>query len=359
MTDAQLVRALRRIDLFEKFKTDTLVGLVRACPTVRLADGDVLFRYGSTGSTLYIVLEGQLQVFRGPRIIAEVGANEYIGELALLESLPRSASVRALGDATLLEMPREAFHTYLRSDPEAMAAMMRTISRRLRKTLDDTQAAYEQVNLLVHDMLNLVNILGGASIVLDGLPADDGNRKFLEFILAAQDSLRLMMQSALQKARGTEAPYVMEPARLDTLVRDCLERDLALHADLQFATIDVQVETPIEEMLCNVLDMRRVIVNLVLNAAQARPAGTTITIRLQQDAEHTRLFVSDTGPGIPTPIAPLIFEPHFTTRCNGNGLGLSSCRDIVERLHHGTLKCVSAEGRGTTFTCELPRQPLA
>jgi signal transduction histidine kinase len=354
MSHEQIVCALRHIDLFESFKSQTLQRLIHGCLTRTLSHGDILFTYGSTGSSLYIVLEGQLQVFRGTRMIATVGPNEYIGELALLESVPRSASVGALGNVTLLEMPRKAFEVYLRGDPEAMAAMMRTISRRLRGTLDDTQTAYEQVNMLVHDMLNLVNILAGASVVLDTLPAGDENRRFLEFILHAQTELRDLMQAALRRARGTDAPYVKEPVNLDALVRDCLDRDLALHSDLKKVTVRVHVEAPIAPVTCHVLDLKRVIANLLINAAQALPPGGTILVAVRQDAHTTTLSVTDNGPGIPTTLTSLIFDPHFTTKSNGHGLGLSSCRDIIERCHHGRLTCLSSEGTGTTFLCELP-----
>ncbi len=354
MTDEQIVCALRSIDLFETFKPQVLERLIRGCLLRTLAHGEVLFSYGSTGSSLYIVLEGQLRIFRGTRAIATVGPHDYIGELALLESAPRSASVSALGEVTLLEMPRQAFERYLRGEPEAMAALMRTIGRRLRGTLDDTQTACEQVNMLVHDMLNLVNVLGGASLVLDSLPAADGHRKFLDFILHAQDELRDLMQTALQRARGTEAPYTKQAVQLDALVRECLERDLVLQSDLKKVNVRVHVEPPINAVTCHVLDMKRVIVNLVINAAQALPPGGTILVAVRQDAKKTVLSVTDNGPGIAAPLTALIFDPHFTTKSNGSGLGLSSCRDIVEHRHHGRLRCLSSEGTGTTFVCELP-----
>ena len=354
MSHEQIVHALRGIDLFENLSPQTLEHLIHGCATRTLADGDILFACGSTGSSLYIVLEGQLQVFRGTRVIATVGPNDYIGELVLLETAPRSASVGALGSVTLLEMPWEAFKSYVRDDPEAMAVMMRTISRRLRRTLDDTQTAFEQVNMLVHDMLNRVNVLTGAAIVLDSLSSGDENRRFLEFILQAQYELKDLMQEALRKARGAAAVYVMEPVKLDTLVRECLERDLVLHADVKQVTVRVHVEVPLAPVTCHVLDMKRVIANLVINAAQALAPGGQILIALRQDAERTVLSVTDNGPGIPPALTVLIFDPHFTTKSNGNGLGLSACRDIVERCHRGRLTCLSSEGTGTTFLCELP-----
>jgi signal transduction histidine kinase len=351
----QIVCALRSIDLFRPFKPHVLGQLVSRGATRTLAHGDLLFAQGSSGTSLYIVLDGRLQVFRGSRVLATVGPNEYIGELALIESAPRSASVRALGTATVLEMPRAAFEPYLRGEPEAMAAMMRTIGRRLRTTMDESQTACEQVNMLVHDMLNRVNVLGGASLVLDTLSPGHDQRQFLEFILHAQQELRDLMRAALDRARGTDAPAAKQPVQLDALVRDCLERDLALHSDLQKVTVRVQVDAPIAPVTCHILDMKRVIANLVINAAQASSPGATVLVAVRQDARKTVLSVHDNGPGIPPQLIARIFDPYFTTKPNGRGLGLSSCRDIVEHRHHGRLRCLSSAGSGTTFVCELPR----
>ena len=162
------------------------------------------------------------------------------------------------------------------------------------------------------------------------------------------------MQTALHRARGADAPYAKQPARLDALVRECLERDLVLHRDLKQVTVRVHVEAPIAPVTCHVLDMKRVIANLVINAAQALPPGGTILVAVRQDAQKTVLSVTDNGPGIPAPLTALIFDPHFTTKSDGNGLGLSSCRDIIERRHLGRMRCLSSEGAGTTFVCELP-----
>jgi signal transduction histidine kinase len=64
--------------------------------------------------------------------------------------------------------------------------------------------------------------------------------------------------------------------------------------------------------------------------------------------------VTDDGPGIAPHVMPLIFETHFTTKANGTGLGLSSCRLIVEDLHGGRIQCRSVLGAGTTFTVDIP-----
>jgi len=64
--------------------------------------------------------------------------------------------------------------------------------------------------------------------------------------------------------------------------------------------------------------------------------------------------IEDQGCGIPEDLAEKIFEPHYTTKENGNGLGLSSCRQIIEERHGGTLTFRSSPGLGTTFIFTLP-----
>src|SRR5215470_13941276 len=109
---------------------------------------------------------------------------------------------------------------------------------------------------------------------------------------------------------------------------------------------------------------RQIIVNLVDNAAQALadPGWTpsddrqrTITVRTEAAGPHVRISVEDNGPGIPQDRLPKIFEPLFTTKSFGVGLGLPTVRQIVEQ-HGGTIDVESTVEVGTVFTIWLPRQ---
>lgn len=107
--------------------------------------------------------------------------------------------------------------------------------------------------------------------------------------------------------------------------------------------------------------LRQVLINLVRNAADASPAGATIT--LSAELSHVRidrqptpvmsLSVRDLGPGIPPEVQRRLFDPFFTTKANGTGLGLSISARVVEG-HGGTLSCETTPGAGTIFTVHLP-----
>ncbi len=99
--------------------------------------------------------------------------------------------------------------------------------------------------------------------------------------------------------------------------------------------------------------LKQAILNLVNNALAAMPEGGTLGLSLVQSAEETRILVSDTGVGIPEDKLAKIFEPYYTTRENGTGLGLTITFKIVKE-HGGEIGVLSRPGQGSTFTITLP-----
>jgi signal transduction histidine kinase len=102
--------------------------------------------------------------------------------------------------------------------------------------------------------------------------------------------------------------------------------------------------------------MEIVIVNLLMNAIQAiGEQNGTIKIRIREEESHVLLSVSDSGSGIPDDILGKIFDPLFTTKQIGTGLGMSSCKSIVE-YHGGLIEVSSTVGKGTTFVLMMPKK---
>jgi signal transduction histidine kinase len=99
--------------------------------------------------------------------------------------------------------------------------------------------------------------------------------------------------------------------------------------------------------------LRRALLNLVQNAAEAMLQGGTVTLAGQCTATHVQLQVRDTGSGISAARLTQIFEPLHTTKPGGTGLGLYIVQQIVA-AHGGQVTVASVEGQGTTFTLMLP-----
>jgi signal transduction histidine kinase len=99
--------------------------------------------------------------------------------------------------------------------------------------------------------------------------------------------------------------------------------------------------------------LRGVFINIVRNAIQAIEKIGTITIRTSKEGRMCLITISDTGPGIPDDIRAKIFEPNFSTKSEGMGIGLAIARRVIED-HGGTITCQSEPGKGTTFEIRLP-----
>jgi two-component system NtrC family sensor kinase len=107
--------------------------------------------------------------------------------------------------------------------------------------------------------------------------------------------------------------------------------------------------------------LQQALVALLVNAVEAMKGKETgereLTLRLQGNADEVQLEVGDSGVGIPPEVQPQIFEPFFSTKENGVGLGLAVVYGIVER-HGGRIEVDSEVGRGTRFRLRLPRRPV-
>jgi signal transduction histidine kinase len=99
--------------------------------------------------------------------------------------------------------------------------------------------------------------------------------------------------------------------------------------------------------------IKQALLNLIKNAVAAMPEGGVLRIETRKSGEEVQLKLSDTGTGIPEQIMDKIFEPYFTTKPFGTGLGLTIVFKIVKE-HFGDVSVSSREGEGTTFTLSLP-----
>jgi signal transduction histidine kinase len=100
--------------------------------------------------------------------------------------------------------------------------------------------------------------------------------------------------------------------------------------------------------------IKQVLINLILNAAEAlASSGGVVALRTVHNGQQVCLSVSDNGPGIPPQHQARLFEPLFTTKTRGLGLGLAISQEIAQR-HDGYITAHSTPGQGTTFTVMLP-----
>lgn len=123
---------LHGIPLFSGLDKRQLLRLGQLTDEVDVADGRTLMRQGERGDELFIVIEGKLRVERDGQVIAHRGAGEFLGEIALVDEGPRSATVISDGPARLLVVGHRAFHTLMDEFPEIQLVVLRELARRVR-----------------------------------------------------------------------------------------------------------------------------------------------------------------------------------------------------------------------------------
>ncbi len=132
------VEQLRATPLFAELPEASLELLCAQAEPMRLQPGETLIEEGSVGDSLFVVLRGELDVAKrsgeGELPLARVGPGAIQGEMAAIEERPRTASVRAVGEAEVLRVPRGALIDVLGSGPDAALAILRTVLGRLRST---------------------------------------------------------------------------------------------------------------------------------------------------------------------------------------------------------------------------------
>jgi signal transduction histidine kinase len=130
---------------------------------------------------------------------------------------------------------------------------------------------------------------------------------------------------------------------------------LEAKAHAQGVSLDLDLEQGLPLVPASPAALRQVLLNLATNALQAMPNGGQLHCRTRQQKQEraVEITVTDTGPGISPKDREHLFEPFFTTRPEGTGLGLALCREIVLQ-HGGVIELVAQSGPGATFRVVLP-----
>ncbi|MCE3242218.1 MAG: two-component system sensor histidine kinase ZraS [Deltaproteobacteria bacterium] len=174
--------------------------------------------------------------------------------------------------------------------------------------------------------------------------------RFIELMRGEVQRLNSIVEEFLSLARPLEIKP--EPVRIDELLK---EMAVLVESDAKSKKVEIKVVVP-PELPAAWVDrnyFKQALLNLILNGMQSMPHGGLLTLEAKVAHGKMVVIVADTGDGIPKDILPRIFEPYFTTKTKGAGLGLSIARRIVE-AHGGTLTVDSAVGQGTRFQLAVP-----
>ena len=214
---------------------------------------------------------------------------------------------------------------------------------------------------IAHDFNNLLTtVLGHAELLHADVARLGGDRDAGQHIDtlqgAAHDGAALVRK--IQQYIRNEKLELAEPVELHVLVEEVLTLTRPYwHNEPRRQGISIHVRSdlrPVPPILGTPTELREVLVNLVLNAVQAMPAGGTLSLSVRRDARAVIVEVEDTGVGMTDRVARRIFEPLYTTKgSSGTGMGLTMSQGIVQE-HNGRIEVESEPGRGTLFRLHFP-----
>lgn len=378
---------LKNIPLFETLDTSSLKKIKKLLIKEQFKKGKKIIKEGVMGDSLFILVEGGVEVVKGKGKTAERVATlkpfDFFGEMSLLENKPRSASIIASKNSTLLRLSKDDFEELMSVYPKISLEIMKTLSARIRETdmkliadltrkntelkrayrdlknVQDELIKAERLSTIgrvaggiIHDLKNHLSVVKGYAEYIKH--SEDATEPFVNAsstMLHVINIILNMTQEILEYARGEYRLETM-PINVDTLLNEVTRlslkelenRDIKLHLKL-----NAQCECEIDPQ-----KMRRVFVNIISNASDAMQDGGELTISTLNKNKSVNISFTDTGIGIDNETLKEIFEPFVSKgKKKGIGLGMSIAKRFVED-HGGHIEVKSTVGKGTMVSIHLP-----
>jgi signal transduction histidine kinase len=350
---------------------DIHVDVLKATPVCErvFAPDTVIFRDGDHGDTMMLVGSGLVQISKAGRqgheeVLSLIEANDFFGELALLDREPRSASAIALKNTVIGEIDRSAFDFLMEKAPRVLPInFTRVTVERLRSTNSrfiEQLLRSERLTILgtmlssiVHDLKNPLAAITSSVSYLEQKAPDAFTKSAAQIIKSSADRVVLLTEELLDFARGTarlSPTWTTSGRLLDLLEIEILEQ-------VRRTPISVEIENRSKDSFwIDEMRVTRCLANVVKNAQEAMRDRGKVGLEFADRDGGLLISVTDSGPGIPEEIRGQVFEPFITyEKRTGTGLGLSIAKSCVE-AHDGKISFETRPGTGTTFFIWLPKQ---
>jgi signal transduction histidine kinase len=362
--------ALEASKLFCQLNPAELNALRRVTREQTYAAEQEIFKEGDDGDGVYVVRDGLVEISglvdQNMRLVfSRIGPGDVFGEMAVIESKPRSACAVAKVDTRVYFIPRTELLALVERSPVLALTLLQEISHRLREfNRQYLQEALQTERLavvgrfarsIVHDLKNPLNIIGlTAEMASMDRATPEMRQRASAGIRKQVESISDLIGEILDFTQGAKPGYMLTPADYGAFVNHLME-ELIPEVGLKAVTLELENPPPSAEVLIHPKRLRRVFYNLMHNATDAMPEGGKIMLRFQTTDAEVVTEIEDSGKGIAPEIVPQLFEVFATHgKAHGTGLGLSICKRIIED-HEGWISARNQMGRGAVFSFGLPR----
>jgi len=240
-------------------------------------------------------------------------------------------------------------------DKTIFTAIIRDISeqQKLKSNMLQSErlaAVGRAVAHVAHEIKNPLMIIGGFSSQIRSKLEDEKDMHKLDMVLDEVARLERMVADLGDFTR--EYKLVKRPAHLNSVVKDVIQIMTGI-CDQEKYIFNKQLSEEVEEIECDPDKLKQVFINIISNGIEAMKSGGSIYISTEIIPNGVEIRITDEGAGINQDKLQNLFEPFYTTREHGWGLGLPISYKLIE-AHNGDIWAVSAPGKGTTFIIQLP-----
>jgi Signal transduction histidine kinase regulating C4-dicarboxylate transport system len=204
---------------------------------------------------------------------------------------------------------------------------------------------------VAHEIRNPLVTIGGFAKTLSRFTFTDSKIKTnIDIIIEEVKRLEKILKNI------TDFGKPSTPEKIDTQISEIME-STCMFMENYFREKNINVhkefETDVPEIAVDLIQIKQVFLNILMNAVEAMPDGGNLDIKIRSGIESIEIEIVDNGEGIPKEVLENIFNPFFTTKPNGTGVGLPISLKIIED-HGGNIDVKSMPGKGTTMSLTLP-----
>jgi signal transduction histidine kinase len=371
MKAAARARAIERFydnRLFEGVDAETIERIAPKIGVLRKKPGEIIFREGEPGDSLYLVGQGCVKIAKAGdgvdhEILDYVDRGNFFGATALLAGEPHSTTATAVEPALIGALTEDTFQQILELSPSRLHMnFLRAITARVRSAnthfmretvrAERLRVAGALANAMIQDLKTPVCIARCCSNLIATESADPDLRELSKMLTDMVNGMLGMTLDLLDYTQGLVSVNKRSVSiwrLLDELNRKSLH--LLPANNIEFVK-HIRYQGDIDIDLGR---FARALGNLIENAMHAMPRGGCLTVTIDTVEDQVALRISDTGAGIAPELMPTLFEPFERYGdSNANGVGLAVAKAIVE-AHGGKISVRSVADKGTTVDIRLPK----
>lgn len=364
----------------------------------------ILCHEGVYEEVFYIVADGNAVITKnigeveGERILRTAGKGDLVGEMALIQNAPRSATVRTTTDFTVLEMGKKDFETMLGRSPQMSINIIRTTLDRMRANdqmaIQDLQRTnkvlrqldrnkLEFIQVAAHELRTPLTVLKGYVNVLRAFPDIKANAalgEVMDGIVKGADRMHEVVNMMLDVTRidSETLKIIAVPVPLKSVISD-VSRDFVKAANERNIELLIEQDSDTPNINADPTLIQKALYHLIVNAIKYTPDGGKVVLRsrpimMEKNVPGVEISVKDSGIGLDAEHHELVFEKFYqvgdvsihssgktTFKGGGPGLGLAIVRGVARA--HGGKVWVESLGHdetnlpGSTFYLQLPVNP--